>query len=258
MSGRLTGKVAVVTGSTGGIGEGIVRRLASEGASVVVSGRRVQTGEKVAQEIGADGGVATFVRADVSTEADCVGLIQTTLDHLGRVDVLVNNAAHFGSIPFEELTPEFWNQVFAVNVNGPLFCSRAVIPLMRRQGGGSIVNVGTTLVYRGAGERMDRLAYACSKGALLTMTKAMARTLLKDRIRVNWVTVGWVVTPGEIALRNRVHGDGEVYLREVAENAPMGRLETAEETAAGVAYLASDEASHVTGCELNVSGGLWI
>jgi NAD(P)-dependent dehydrogenase (short-subunit alcohol dehydrogenase family) len=258
MDSRLTGKVAVITGATGGIGEGIASRLASEGAAVVVSGRRAEVGKKVAREIGEDGGEATFVSADVSIEADCFGLIQTTLDRFGRVDVLVNNAAHYGSIPFEDLTPDLWNQVLAVNVNGPLFCSRAAIPPMRQQGGGSIVNIGTTMVYRGAGERMDRLAYVCSKGALLTMTKAMARALLKYNIRVNWVTVGWVATPGEIALRDQLHKDGLSFLRERAERAPLGRLETVEETAAGVAYLASDEASHVTGCELNISGGLWI
>jgi NAD(P)-dependent dehydrogenase (short-subunit alcohol dehydrogenase family) len=118
------------------------------------------------------------------------------------------------------------------------------------------VNVGTTLVYRGDASNLSRLSYVCSKGALLTLTKTMARALLGDRIRVNWVTVGWVATPGEIALRDQTSGDGASFLQQVAEHAPMGRLETAEEVAAGVAYLASDEASHVTGCELDISGGL--
>jgi NAD(P)-dependent dehydrogenase (short-subunit alcohol dehydrogenase family) len=161
-------------------------------------------------------------------------------------------------VPFEELSPEFWTQVFAVNVGGALFCIQEAIPVMREQGGGSIVNVGTTLVYRGDSENLARLSYTCSKGALLTMTRTMARALLGDRIRVNWVAVGWVATPGEIALRDRMCGDGMAFLREVSEHAPMGRLETVEEVAAGVAYLASDEASHVTGCELNISGGLWV
>ena len=258
MDNRMSAKVAVVTGSTGGIGEGIARRLAAEGASVVVSGRRVGLGERVAREIREDGGQAVFVRADVASEPDCVELIRAALEHFCRLDVLVNNAAHFGRVPFEELSAEFWTQVFAVNVGGALFCSREAIPVMRQQGGGSIVNVGTTMVYRGDSENLARLSYASSKGALLTMTKAMARALLGDRIRVNWVTVGWVATPGEIALRDHMCGDGKGFLQEVSEHAPMGRLQTVEETAAGVAYLASDEASHVTGCELNISGGLWI
>jgi NAD(P)-dependent dehydrogenase (short-subunit alcohol dehydrogenase family) len=105
---------------------------------------------------------------------------------------------------------------------------------------------------------LDRLAYSCSKGALLTMTKTLARGLLNDSIRVNWITVGWVITPGEIALRNITHGDGMAYLQNVSEKAPFGRLEIPEDIAAGVAYLASDDANHITGCELNISGGLWI
>ena len=258
MGTRMIGKVAVVTGSTGGIGEGIARQLAAEGASVVVSGRRSELGERVAHEIRDDGGQATFVRADIASEPDCVGLIQAALDQYGRLDVLVNNAAHLGRMPFEELTPEFWDQVFAVNVSGPLFCCREAIPPMRKQGGGSIINIGTTVVYWGDAGNLGRLAYACSKGALLTMTKALARGLLADRIRVNWVTVGWVVTPGEIALRDKSEGDGQAFLQRIGERAPLGRLETVEDIAAGVAYLASDEASHVTGCELNISGGLWI
>ena len=126
---------------------------------------------------------------------------------------------------------------------------------MQRQGGGCIINIGSTLAYRGS---LERLAYSCSKGALLSMTKVMARSLLQDKIRVNWVTVGWVATPGEIVLRNQTHGDGLVYLEGRSQQAPMGRLETVEDIAAGVVYLTSDAASHVTGCELNVSGGLWI
>jgi NAD(P)-dependent dehydrogenase (short-subunit alcohol dehydrogenase family) len=126
---------------------------------------------------------------------------------------------------------------------------------MRRQGGGRIINIGSTVPFRG---KMDRLAYACSKGALLTMTKVLARGLVADRILVNWIMVGWVATPAEIELRNRIEGDGLAFLEEKSRQAPLGRLETVEDIASGVAYLASDEASHVTGCELNISGGLWI
>ena len=255
MDAKLAGKVAIVTGSTGGIGAGIARRLAAEGAAVVVSGRRAELGKQVAQGIREGGGQAIFVRADVASEPDCVGLIQAALDEYGRLDVLVNNAAIFPKVPLEEMTLELWDQVFAVNVRGAYLCCRYAIPPMRQQDGGSIVNIGTTVIYRGA---VDRLAYACSKGALLTMTRTMARALLSDRIRVNWVTVGWVATPGEIVLRDRTHGDGVAFLREISDQAPLGRLETVEDIAAGVAYLASDEASHVTGCELNISGGLWI
>jgi NAD(P)-dependent dehydrogenase (short-subunit alcohol dehydrogenase family) len=126
---------------------------------------------------------------------------------------------------------------------------------MRRQGGGRIINIGSSVPFRA---KLDRIAYACSKGALLTLTKTLARGLVADRILVNWITVGWVATPNEIALRDCLEGDGLAFLEEKSQQSPLGRLETVEDIAAGVAYLASDEASHVTGCELNITGGLLV
>lgn len=252
---RLHGRVAVITGSTGGMGEGIARRLAAEGAAVIVSGRRTEQGEQVARDICASGGQATFVRADVACEADCVALIRDALDHFGRLDILVNNAGITPAAPLDQETVENWDRVFAINVRGAFLCCREAIPAMRRQGGGRIINIGSTVPYRG---KIDRLAYSCSKGALLTMTKLLARGLVADRILVNWITVGWVATPGETELRDRMHGDGVAFLEEKSGQAPLGRLETVEDIAAGVAFLASEEASHVAGCELNISGGLWI
>jgi NAD(P)-dependent dehydrogenase (short-subunit alcohol dehydrogenase family) len=257
MGSTLVSKVAVVTGSTSGIGEGIARRLAADGASVVVSGRRTELGERVVREITDAGGHALFVRADVAHEDDCEALIAGAVSRLGRLDILVNNAGIFPSLPVEQVTVDLWDQVFAVNVRGPFLCSRAAIPPMRKQGSGCIVNVGSTTAYRGAAG-LTRLAYASSKGALLTMTKTMALALLTDRIRVNWVTVGWVATPGEIELRDKLMGDGQAFIDKLNEESPLGRMETVEDIAAGVAYLVSDEASHVTGCELNISGGRWI
>lgn len=257
MSKRLKDKVAIITGSTVGLGEGFARQMAKEGAAVVVSGRQVEAGERVACEINESGGRAFFVRADVTCETDCINLIGTALRQFGRLDVLVNNAGIFPSVEIDEVTTELFDQVFAVNVRGPFLCSRAAIPPMKEQGGGAIINIGSTTAYTTI-SGMNRMVYGSSKGALLTMTKTMAKALLCDQIRVNWVTVGWIATPGEIALRDQTCGNGEAYLKEVARNAPMGRMETVEETAAGVIYLASDEASHVTGCELNISGGRWI
>jgi NAD(P)-dependent dehydrogenase (short-subunit alcohol dehydrogenase family) len=124
---------------------------------------------------------------------------------------------------------------------------------MRRQGqGGNVVNIGTTHV-RCPG--MDRLSYGCSKAALLAMTKSFARDGARDQIRVNWVTVGWVATPREVEYQTLRHGDGAKFLAERCEHLAMGRLETPEEIAAGVAFLVSDEAAHITACELNLSGG---
>ena len=251
---RLMKKVAIITGSTSELGEGIARKMADEGAAVVISGRRIGAGEWIAAEINLSGGRAIFIQADVSKEANCLNLIETTLKEFGRLNILVNNAAHLGRIPFEEMTPETWDQIYAVNTRGPFLLSRSAIPAMKEQGGGSIINIGTTMVYQGG--NLERLGYTSSKAALLNLTKTMARALAADQIRVNWVTVGWIPTSGEIALREQ---DGGVsFLEQRGRETPMGRLETVEETAAGVVYLASEDASHVTGCELNISGGLWI
>jgi NAD(P)-dependent dehydrogenase (short-subunit alcohol dehydrogenase family) len=237
------------------MGEGIARCLAAEGAAVVISGRRKDCCERVADAIIQSGGKAIFTRADVSCESDCVKLIRMAEEHFGRLDILINNAAITPNEPAVDVPADMWDEVFAVNVRGAFICSREAIPLMRKVGGGSIINIGSTLAYNGSA---NRLAYSCSKAALLTMTKALARTCLGDQIRVNWVTVGWVATPGEIELRNQTHNNGKAYLDEVSRKALMGRLETVEEIAAGVLYLVSDDACHVVGCELNISGGLRI
>jgi NAD(P)-dependent dehydrogenase (short-subunit alcohol dehydrogenase family) len=249
---KLEGKVAIVTGSTRGIGEGIARRLASEGAAVIVSGIDAEDGERVAQKIGEK---ARFVKADMRRADNCNQLIQIAVDEFGRLDILVNNAGIFPSVPLADMTPELWDEIFAVNVRGVFQCCQPAIPIMQRQGGGSIINIGSTLAYNA---RIDRLAYAASKAALLSITRTLARAYLAEKIRVNWITVGWVASPGEIELRNAQFGDGQAFLDEQSRNKPLGRLETPEDIAAGVAFLASDDASHITGCELNISGGLLI
>jgi NAD(P)-dependent dehydrogenase (short-subunit alcohol dehydrogenase family) len=209
------------------------------------------------REIASQGGTAWFHAADMGDPHACRKLIDATVDRFGRLDVLVNNAGIFPIVEIEDTTAEIWDEIFAVNVRAPFLCAQAAIPHLKKQGGGVIVNIGSTTMYRALG---DRIAYATSKGALLTLTKRLAHTLLKDKIRVNWVTVGWVPTEGELELRSQhVQGvSAQEYLEKIGADAPLGRLETVEDIAAGVAYLVSDAASHVTGCELNISGGLWI
>jgi NAD(P)-dependent dehydrogenase (short-subunit alcohol dehydrogenase family) len=223
----------------------------------VVSGRRATEGEAIVQGIAAKGGSAWFHPADVGDPEACRRLIDAAADKFGRLDVLVNNAGIFPIVEIQDTTVEIWDKVFAVNVRGSFLCAQAAIPHLQSQGGGVIVNIGSSTTFRCLS---DRIAYATSKGALLTMTKRLAQVLLADRIRVNWVTVGWVPTEGEIELRAQ-HAPGssaQEFLDKVAADAPLGRLESVEDIAAGVAYLVSDAASHVTGCELNISGGLWI
>lgn len=250
MTTRLDGKVAVVTGATRGIGEAIARRLADEGAHVVVSGIDKADGERIAFEIG-----GTFAEADVRVPEHCDRLALRAVEQHGRLDILVNNAGVFPSLSLEQSTAAAWDEVLDVNARGAHLCIRAAVPHMRRGGGGVIVNIGTTHAYR---SQEDRIVYAASKGALLSLTKAVATAFARDRIRCNWITVGWVASPGEIALRDTLNGDGEGYLQQHSQRAPLGRIETPGDIAAGVAYLVSDDAAHVTGCELNISGGMWI
>jgi NAD(P)-dependent dehydrogenase (short-subunit alcohol dehydrogenase family) len=247
----------VVTGSTSGIGAGIAKRLSADGFAVVVSGPRPAEGDAICREIAAAGGTVSFHAADLEDPEACRELIDAAVDRYERLDVLVNNAGIFPIAEIQDTTAEIWDRVFAINVRGAFLCAQAAIPCLRSEGGGVIVNIGSTTVFRGLG---NRIAYASSKGALLTMTKRLAQALLADKIRVNWVTVGWVPTEGELRLRSQhvPGGSGQAFLKEIAADAPLGRLETVEDIAAGVAYLVSDAASHVTGCELNISGGLWI
>jgi NAD(P)-dependent dehydrogenase (short-subunit alcohol dehydrogenase family) len=249
----LDGRVAVVTGSSRGLGEAIARRLATDGATVVVSGRNGAEGARVVAAIREQGGRAEWQPADVAIAADCEALVEAAMAHFGHIDILVNNAAALGYYPLDTVTAEQWDEVFAANVRGAFLLTRRAVEHMRRRGrGGNVVNIGTTHV-RCPG--MDRLSYGCSKAALLAMTKSFAREGARDQIRANWITVGWVATPRELEYQTLRQGDGARFLAERGQHLAMGRLETAEEIAAGVAFLVSDAAAHITACELNLSGG---
>lgn len=253
MEQRFNDKVAIITGSTRGIGEGIARRLSAEGAAVVISGRDKEAGLAIVADLEQSGARAIWQPADIGSVDDCKALIERTIDHFGRLDILVNNAAHLGYFDADTITPEEWDAVFAVNVRGPFLLSRDAAPHMKAQGGGSIVNIGTCMTMGGS---MERLSYSTSKTALLSLNKSLGRAWARDNVRVNWVTVGWVASPREILHRDETHGDGRKFLAEKAEQMPTGRLSTEEDIAGGVAFLCSDEAAHVIGSEFNISGGL--
>jgi len=250
---RLVGKVAVVTGSTSGIGAAVAKAFAAEGAKVVVSGRREDRGEAVVEQIASAGGEAVFVRTDVSVPADCAAVCAAAAETFGGLDVLANSVGIFPRMPFEQTTPEFWDRMFAVNVRGPFLCCQAAVPLLRKRGGGSIINLGSTLPWAFS----DNLfAYGSSKGALYTMTRQLAGLLRKDRIRSNWITVGWVITEKELEIWDQQGGREQLYGRE--KNLPMGQFNTLEDMAEACVYLASDAAARVTGTDLNVSAGMQI
>ncbi|MBB6732757.1 SDR family NAD(P)-dependent oxidoreductase [Cohnella zeiphila] len=253
MGNRLAGKVVVITGATKGIGKGIAKMCAAEGALAVVSGRNEQDGMQVVRDIKETLGTdALFVKTDVSRIDDCRILIERTVEHFGRIDGLVNNAGIFPRGDLLDTTEELFDAVFNVNIKGAFFCSQYAMKAMSRTGGGSIVQIGSTNAYKG---QKDLAAYSCSKGAMLTLSKHIAGNYSEQGIRCNWITVGWVATDGEIELHNRM-GVSADRLNEMGKVAiPSGRLQTAEDNAYGVIYLLSDESSQVTGTELVITGG---
>ncbi len=252
---RLTGKVVVITGSTRGIGRGIAISVAKEDARVVLSGRDENEGRSLVEEICKLGGYAIFVRTDLSKVSDCKNLINQTEAHFGRIDGLVNNAGIFPRGSLLETEEKLFDEVFSINIKGAFFSTKYAVEVMiRNNNGGSIVNIGSTHAFGGS---FDLAAYSCSKGALYTLTKHIARNYAKYRIRANWITVGWVVTPGEI---ERIYKQGydEEWLRIQREKyMPMGRFQTPEDIANGVIYLLSDESEQVTGADIHITGGFW-
>ncbi len=250
-AGRVENKVIIVTGAAQGIGFACASRLAEEGASVVLSDIREAEGEAAAARIEAAGGVARFVRADVRSEADCSRLMDEAVGSYGRLDGLVNNAGWFPRATLEETTTDLWESIQQVNLRGPFYCCKYAAPHMRAAGGGSIVNVGSLNGIQGL---PNLVAYAAAKGGLLSMTRTLAGALAKDRIRVNYLIPGWVLSEGEIALHTKA-GVSLESLRKTGESLPLGRHQTADDSAYAALYLLSDEAAQVTAAILNVDAG---
>jgi 3-oxoacyl-[acyl-carrier protein] reductase len=244
---RLRDKVAIVTGGGSGFGAAICRRFVEAGAQVVIVDCRPEGGEAVARELGAS---AVFVHADVAAAADARRMIDTAVGRFGRVDILVNNAgAAQAPASFVDTTEDDWDRLFAVNVRAIFLAARHAVPIMRRQGGGAILNTVSVAAIR---PRPNLLAYNCSKGAALTLTKSMAIELAPDRIRVNAVCPGPGDTP---MLATFVGGDSDAHRAGFLSTIPLGRLCTPADVANAMVYLASDEASFVTGAVLEVDGG---
>jgi NAD(P)-dependent dehydrogenase (short-subunit alcohol dehydrogenase family) len=257
MPGRVQGKVAIVTGGGTGIGQGIAVLLAREGANVVVANRDPKTGEEtvqLARQAGSEsgtGGTAMFQATDVTREADCRAAVEAALARFGGLDILVNNAGIFPRATLEQTTEELWDRIFAVNLKGLFFCCKYAMPVMRDRGGGSVINIGSTNAYVGGG---NLFAYSISKGGVLTLTRNLAASWAQHRVRVNFLNPGWVITPGEIRVQD-LEGHDVDWLEERGRHMPLGRLQTPEDPAWAVVYLASDESAMVTGQALNVDAG---
>jgi len=244
---RLTDKVAVVTGGGSGFGAAICRRFVAEGARVVVVDCRADRGEPIARELG---DAALFHPADVAREADAQAMIAAAVARFGRLDVLVNNAgAPQAPQSLVDTSEAEWDRLFAVNAKAIFLAARHAVPIMRRQGGGVILNTVSVAAIR---PRPNLLAYNSSKGAALIATKSMAIELAPDRIRVNAVCPGPGDTP---MLATFVGGDTDAHRAGFLSTIPLGRLCTPEDVANAMVYLASDEAAFVTGVVLEVDGG---
>ena len=212
--GRLPDRIAVITGSTAGMGEGIARLFAEEGAHLVISGRDETKGEAVAQSILEQGGQAIFCRADVSLEADCRALVDATVERYGRIDVLVNNVGLSTRGTIEDTTVELWDRLFATNVRSAFICMQQAVRYMKEQRRGSIINIGSVNAYIGEPKLM---AYSASKGALMTLTKNTASYLNRYRIRVNQLNVGWTDTPNEHRVKTQEEGKGGDWIEEAVK-----------------------------------------
>jgi 3-oxoacyl-[acyl-carrier protein] reductase len=244
---RLSGKVAVVTGGGSGMGAAICRRFVAEGAQVVVVDCRKDRGESIADELGDS---AVFVEADVSRDADVRKMIDAAVERFGRIEVLVNNAgAPQPPTPITETTESDFDRLMAVNAKAIFLAARRAVPIMRKQGGGVIINTVSVAAIR---PRPNLTAYNSSKGAALVMTKSLAIELAPDRIRVNAVCPGPADTP---MLSTFVGGDSPEKRAAFLSTIPLGRLCTPDDIASAMVYLASEEASFVTGAVLDVDGG---
>jgi len=246
---RLKNKVAVITGSGSGLGAGIARLFAEEGAHIVVSGRNEEKDKAVAVDIVAQGSQAIYIRADVSIEADCRALIDRCVEHFGRIDVLVNNVGLSTRGTIEDTTVELWDQLFATNVRSAFICTQQAVRHMKEHRTGSIINIGSVNAYIGEPKLM---AYSASKGAMMTMTKNLAGYLNQYRIRVNQLNVGWTNTPNEHRVKMEEEGKGENWLEKAIATRPFGRLLLPRDIALAAIYFAGDESECVTGSVLDI------
>ena len=242
----LQGKVAVITGSTQGLGETTARLFKARGArGLIITGRSRSRGEAVAASLTGDGCTAHFVQADLGEVEDVRRIIAAADEHFGALHILVNCAALTERGTIWDTTPELFDRMFAINVRAPFFLMQEAIKLMERKGiAGAIVNISSVASY---GSVPMLSPYAASKAALNILTKNTAYAVMRRRIRVNTLALGWMDTPGENEIQRRYHAAGPDWLEKAEARQPFGRLLKPEEVARAIAFLASDESGLMTG-----------
>ena len=253
--GKLSGRVAIITGATSGIGKATALLFAEEGADIVITGRRAELGQRVSDEIRQKRVRCVFVQADHAQAEACSHVVERTLAEFGRIDILFNNAGIVTKGTVETTEDDIWNETLAINVTAVWRMNKLVIPQMKKQGGGAIVNNGSDWSVVGG---KNAFPYIVSKGAIGMMTKAMALDFARDNIRVNavcpgdtfvdrWIEKGYFEYSDPVSLEQAIK-DSSAYI-------PMGRFGKPEEIAKAVLFLASDDSSFMTGHLLLVDGG---
>lgn len=242
---RLAGRKAIVTGAGQGIGRAIALKMASEGADVAIAERNPDTGERVAREVEGRGQKALFHEIDVAVREQVERFVAMTLKQWGRIDILVNNAGFDRGGTLLKIKEEDWDAVLSVHLKGSFHCIQAVVPHMIENRYGKIVNISS--IYGKVGG-VAATIYASAKAGIIGLTKSVARELARYEINVNAVLPGLILTP-------TIEKMAEKYRNRIIENTPFGRMGRPEEVANVVAFLASDEASYMTGAAVEVSGG---
>jgi len=239
----LTDKVVLVSGGTQGVGAGIVRAAAREGARVAFTGRRPDAGDRLVAELGS--GVATFVQADLGDAEQALGSVRQVVDRLGRVDCLVNSAGLTTRGTLLDTTPDFFDTQIAVNLRAPFFTMQAAVADMVGRGApGTIVNIISMAAHGG----QPYLApYSAAKAGLAGLTKNAAFAHRWDKVRINGLNIGWTQTEGEDAIQRRFHAADDSWLDDAAQKLPMGKLGQVDEIADFVVFLLSDRSGVVTG-----------
>ena len=244
---RLEGKVALISGGARGMGATEARMFAQAGAKVVIGDVLEEEGRQTEAAINESGGECVFVRLDVTDESAWENAVDTAINRFGKLDILVNNAGIARINNVEGTSADEWNLVMDINAKGVFLGTKSAIPAMRDAGGGSIVNISSVAGLVG---NVLSSAYTASKGAVRLLTKSTAIQYARDGIRCNSVHPGTIETPMTAAMLSE-----EAYRQDRLNRTPLGRLGTAEDVAYGVLFLASDEASFMTGSELVIDGG---
>jgi NAD(P)-dependent dehydrogenase (short-subunit alcohol dehydrogenase family) len=247
---QLKDKIAIVTGAARGIGQEFCIALAKEGAKVVATD--IRSCEETVNKIKEAGGEAFGVITDVSSEISTNEMAAKTLQRFGRIDILVNNAGFYSKlIPFDQISETEWDQTMAVNVKGVWLCSKAVIPTMKQQGKGKIINISSDTIDLGL---PNMLAYVASKGAVFALTRALARELSGTEINVNAIAPGYTITEAALSI-----ADPEAipkFKQQTLDKQIIKRLEQPSDLSGTVVFLSSDASDFITGQSINVDGGL--